>query len=95
MLSITYQYCIQNEKKPQKRSAEQCVWHPLCFLESFFITVQGRIFYDISFCLHSNQSLKYAISPRELRNFIYAANSRSHGEGLYLVHSRTMVRYPC
>lgn len=95
MLSIIYQYRIQNEKKPRKRSAKQCVWHLLRFLESLFIIVQGRIFYDISFCLHSNQSLKYAISPQKKRNCIYAVNSRSHGEGPYSVHPRNMARYQC
>lgn len=48
---------------------------------------------DISFCLHSNQSLKYASSPQEERNFIYGMNSRSHREGPCLVHPRNVVRY--
>lgn len=76
MLSIIYQYCIQNEKKAGKRSAEQCVWHPPCSSESLLQTVQGRT--SLSVCTVISHSNMQAVLKR--RGISFMAWAPDHTE---------------
>lgn len=76
MLSIIYQYCIQNEKKAGKRSAEQCVWHPPCSSESLLQSVQGRT--SLSVCTVISHSNMQAVLKR--RGISFMAWAPDHTE---------------
>lgn len=76
MLSIIYQYCIQNEKKAEKRFAEQCVWHPPCSSESLLVTAEGRT--SLSVCTAISHSNMQAVLKR--RGISFMAGAPDHTE---------------
>lgn len=82
---------------PKRKESREKICRAMCLASTLLLRVtphdcSGQ---DISFCLHTNQSLKYASSPQEERNFIYGMSSRSHREEPYSVHPRNIVRYQC